>query len=155
MADGFIRTGPADVERMREDLRLAEEAARAAGRDPSRLGFAQRQNAFPWVDGDAWDVVRGGAAHQTGVYRGWAAGGDTPGKGFVIGQVDDATLRTLTPAGQPEELVRILRPQVEAFGERKDFHLIFRLHYPGMAFETAAGAVELFGERVLPALKGT
>ena len=43
---------------------------------------------------------------------------------------------------------------VAAHGSRKEFDLIVRLHYPGMAFDTAARAVELFGERVLPALKG-
>jgi hypothetical protein len=43
---------------------------------------------------------------------------------------------------------------VEAFGSRREFHLIVRLHYPGMDFETASRAVELFAERVLPALKG-
>ena len=43
---------------------------------------------------------------------------------------------------------------VAAYGSRKEFDLIVRLHYPGMAFDTAARAVELFGERVLPALKG-
>jgi len=47
-----------------------------------------------------------------------------------------------------------LRPLVEAFGSRKEFHLIVRLHYPGMDFDTASRAVELFAERVLPALKG-
>jgi hypothetical protein len=43
---------------------------------------------------------------------------------------------------------------VEAFGDREHFHLVVRLHYPGMELETAARSVELFGEEVLPALKG-
>jgi hypothetical protein len=43
---------------------------------------------------------------------------------------------------------------VEAFAERREFHLIVRLHYPGMDFDTASRAIELFGEQVLPALRG-
>jgi len=51
-------------------------------------------------------------------------------------------------------VARALRPLVEAFGARREFHLVVRLHYPGMDFEAASRAVELFGEEVLPALKG-
>src|SRR5437867_10696023 len=47
-ADGYIRTRGGDVEKMRGDLQLVEEAARQAGRDPSSLGFAQLQNTFAW-----------------------------------------------------------------------------------------------------------
>ena len=64
-------------------------------------------------------------------------------------------MRALTPAGTPAEVLQVLRPMVEAFGSRPGgFHLIVRLHYPGMDFDTAAHAVELFGEHVLPALRG-
>ena len=41
-----------------------------------------------------------------------------------------------------------------AFGDRQ-LHLVVRLHYPGMDFDAAARAVELFGEEVVPALKGS
>ena len=51
-------------------------------------------------------------------------------------------------------MAKTLRPLVDAFGDRREFHLIVRLHYPGMDFETASRAVELFGEEVIPALKG-
>jgi alkanesulfonate monooxygenase SsuD/methylene tetrahydromethanopterin reductase-like flavin-dependent oxidoreductase (luciferase family) len=61
-------------------------------------------------------------------------------------------MRTWTPAGTPEEVLRALRPLAEAFGDR-ELHLIVRLHYPGMDLEPAARAVELFGQEVLPSLK--
>ncbi|MGH2573767.1 MAG: LLM class flavin-dependent oxidoreductase [Actinomycetota bacterium] len=154
LADGYIRTRGGDVDRMNRDLRLAEEAARGTGKDPSSFGFAQLQNVFVWEDGDAWDIVRQGAAHQIGVYGGWEAGGDTPGRGFVVAPTEEEKLRKLTIAGRPQEVVRALRPLVEAFAGRKEFHLIVRLHYPGMDFETASRAVELFGEKAIPALKG-
>jgi probable F420-dependent oxidoreductase len=155
IADGYIRTRGGEVERMRADLKTAEDGARSAGKAASALGFAQLQNVFVWEDGNAWDVVREGAAHQIGVYGGWAAGGDTPGQGFLVGPVDEDSLRRITPSGTPQEVAHVLRPMIEAFGGREEFHLVVRLHYPGMDFDTASRAVELFGERVLPALKGS
>ncbi len=154
LADGYIRTRSGDLERMQRDLQLAEEAARQAGRDASTLGFAQLQNAFVWEEGDPWEVVREGAAHQIGVYSGWDAGSDTPGHGFFVAPPDEETLRRITPTGTPHEVVRALRPFVQAFGGRREFHLIVRLQYPGMDFDTASRAIELFAERVIPALKG-
>jgi hypothetical protein len=63
-------------------------------------------------------------------------------------------MRKVTPAGDTHGVIHALRPIIEAFGGRKEFHLIVRLHYPGMDFETASQAIELFGARVLPSLKG-
>ena len=60
----------------------------------------------------------------------------------------------MTPAGDGHTVLRALRPLIEAFGSRKHFDLVVRLHYPGMNLDTAARAVELFGEEVLPGLKG-
>jgi probable F420-dependent oxidoreductase len=154
IGDGYIRTRSGGLEQMRADARLADEAAREAGKDPSAFGFAQLQNSFVWEDGDVWEVVERGAAHQLGVYGGWAAGSDTPGKGFFVAPMDEETLHRMTPAGTPAEVARALRPMAAAFGDRKEFHLIVRLHYPGMDFDTASRAIELFGEKVLPALKG-
>ncbi len=154
VADGYIRTRGGDVDRMRDDFRIVEDAARAAGRDAPTFPFAQLQNVFVWQDGNAWEIAREGAAHQIGVYGGWAEGGDTPGKGFIVGTTDEQSLRRITPSGTPEDIVRYLRPIVDAFGHR-DFHLIVRLHYPGMNFQTAATAIELFAQRVMPALKGS
>jgi probable F420-dependent oxidoreductase len=154
IADGYIRTRGGNVDRMRHDLHIAEEAARSSGRNSGELTFAQLQNAFVWEDGDAWEVVRPGVEHQIGVYGAWDAGADTPGKDLEVTPPDEELLRKLTPAGTSSEVVAALRPLVEAFAGRREFHLVVRLHYPGMDFETASRAIELFGERVLPALKG-
>jgi len=154
VADGYIRTRGGDVEKMRRDLQIAEEAAKAGGRDPASLSFAQLQNTFAWDEGDAWEVVGKYVGNQLGIYRGWDKGGDTPGKGFLLDPPEEATMRWLTPAGTSQEVGHALRPMVEAFAGRKEFHLIVRLHYPGMDFETASRAMELFAERVIPALKG-
>ena len=155
IGDGYIRSR-GGLDSAREALAWAEEGAREGGKRPGELGFALLQNAFVWEDGDAWPVVRDGAAHQLGVYAAWRGGADTPDHDSLeLPPMDEESLRGLTPAGDRHEVIRALRPLVDAFADRKEFHLVVRLHYPGMDFTTASRAVELFGEEVLPALKGS
>src|SRR6266511_2806622 len=154
IGDGYIRTR-SSPDTWAEGVALAEQGAREAGKDPADLGYAQLQNGFPWADGDAWEVIREGARHHIGVYSGWAEGSDTPGNGFWVSPPPDDVLRHVNPAGPPQEIARTLRQMIEPFRDRKEFHLIIRLHYPGMDFATASRAIELFGEQVIPALKGS
>ena len=154
LGDGYIRSR-SGLDAAREALAWAEQGVRDAGKDPQAYGFAQLQNAFVWDDGDAWAKVRSGAAHQLGVYDAWRDGSDTPDNDRLdVPDLGDRLLRELTPAGSPSEVVTALRPLIDVFGHREEFHLIVRLHYPGMDFETASHAIELFGEEVIPALKG-
>jgi len=153
LGDGYIRSR-GGVDSAKEARALALEGAKEAGKDPASLGFAQLQNAFVWEDGDAWPVVREGAAHQLGVYEGWRAATDTPERPELeVIPPNEETLRMLTPAGTPDDVVRALRPIVGAFADRDEFHLIVRLHYPGMDRDTAAKAIDLFAAKVLPALR--
>ena len=155
IGDGHI-TDAGDLDTVRHAVALMNEGAREAGRDPSRLRLAVMLNAFVADEGvDAWTLVRDGVRHQLGAYTAWDEGDDTPERdGLTPRGVGDADLRTATPAGTPDEVVRALRPTVEGLADAGDVELIVRLHYPGMDLDTAARAVELFGELVLPALKG-
>jgi probable F420-dependent oxidoreductase len=154
LGDGYIRSRGGWLDEMRQGLALAEEGAAQAGKDPAALAFAQLQSAFVWEDGDAFEMVREGAGRHLGVYAAWAEGADTPGKGFWYTPPSDDVIRQFVAAGTPQEVAHRLRPLVDAFASRREFHLIVRLHYPGMDFATASRSVELFGERVIPALKG-
>jgi probable F420-dependent oxidoreductase len=154
VADGYIRTRGGGLDKMKEAFQTVEAGAREAGKDASSMPMAQLQNTFVWEDGDAWEIAGRYVPNQLGIYSGWDAGGDTPEKGFVLAPPDEETMRRVTPTGNAHEVIRALRPMIEAFAGRKEFHLIVRLHYPGMDFDTASRAIELFGERVLPALKG-
>ena len=152
MADGYITDADA-AEEVRPALSMLDEAARSAGRDPRSLGIALIQNAFVATGADAWDIAHAGVAHQLGTYRAWEQGADTSDNDrFEPTPPDEETMRKWTPAGKPEEVLRAVRPLVEAFGDR-ELHLIVRLHYPGMDLEPAARALELFGREVLPELK--
>jgi alkanesulfonate monooxygenase SsuD/methylene tetrahydromethanopterin reductase-like flavin-dependent oxidoreductase (luciferase family) len=153
LGNGYIRSR-SDVENARRALALAEEGARAGGRDPRRLGFAQLKSAFVSEEGDAWERVQEGARHHIGIYSAWDEGADTPGKGFWVSPPDDEELRRIVAAGTSDEVATELRPWVEAFGDRDEFHLVVRLHYPGMELDVAARCVELFAERVMPRLRG-
>jgi probable F420-dependent oxidoreductase len=154
VGDGYIRSRGGGIDEMREALAWAEDGASRAGKDPAALPFAQLQSAFVWEDGDAFDVVREGAGRHLGVYTAWVEGADTPGKGFWYSPPSDEVVRHVIASGSPQEVAHRLRPMVEAFGDRQEFHLVVRLHYPGMDFDTASRAVELFGEKVIPVLKG-
>ncbi|MGH2661132.1 MAG: LLM class flavin-dependent oxidoreductase [Actinomycetota bacterium] len=154
LGDGYITDADA-VEEVGPILSVFDEAARGAGKDPHALGLALIQNVFVSKDGDAWAVARAGVAHQLGAYSAWDAGADTPEKDSLEPlPPNEDTMRKWTPAGTADEVAHALRPLVEVFGDRR-LHLIVRLHYPGMEFDTAAQAVELFGRDVLPALKGS
>jgi probable F420-dependent oxidoreductase len=155
LGDGYIRSR-GDLESTKQAIAWAEEGAREAGKDPADLAFAFLQNAFVWEEGDAWEVVRDGAAHQLGTYAGWRAGTDTPEQPELkVMPPDEETLRKMTPAGDRHEVIRALRPLIDAFASRREFHLVVRLHYPGMDRDTAARSIELFGAEVIPALKGS
>ena len=155
IGDGHI-TDADDLDTVRHAVALMNEGAREAGRDPSRLTLAVMQNAFVADEGaDAWTLVRDGVRHQLGAYTAWDEGDDTPERdGLTPRGVGDDDLRAATPVGTPDEVVRALRPTVEGLADVGDVELIVRLHYPGMDLDTASRAVELFGERVIPALKG-
>jgi probable F420-dependent oxidoreductase len=156
IADGHVNNAE-DLHSVRKAVSLMEEGARAAGRDPSVLQLTLMQNAFVAEERtDAWALVRDGVMHQWGAYDAWDEGHDTPEHDSLEpGAIDEDAARRSTPTGTPEEVAHALRPAVEAFGGRREFELIVRLHYPGMAFDPAARAIELFGEQVIPALKGS
>lgn len=153
LGDGYI-TDDAGIDEVRAAVQTAEDGARQAGRDPRSLGLALLHNAFVAEGGDAWETVRAGVLHQIGAYSAWDEDHDTPDHDSLEPAVrDEGELRRWTPVGTPEEVTRALRPLVDAHGDRPEFHLIVRLHYPGMALETAARAVELFAGEVIPALR--
>lgn len=153
LADGYISDD--EVAAVRRHVALLDEGAREAGRDPKRVAVALLRNVFVSRDGDAWALARDGIAHQLGAYAAWEAGADTADRDDLRpAPPDEADMRAWTTAGTPDEVARALRPAAQAFADRDELHLIVRLHYPGMDFETAARAIELFAAEVAPALRG-
>lgn len=155
IGDGHL-TDFDDAEHLRHAVHLMEDGARGAGRDPGALHLALMANAFIGADpDDAWATVRSGVIHQFGAYEAWAEDHDTPAHDSLEPSVaDERVARAAGVWGTSADVVRAFRPLVEAHAGRANFDLIVRLHYPGMDFDTAARAVEVFGSEVIPALKG-
>lgn len=156
IADGHVSNAEG-LDAVRWAVTKMEEAARSAGRDPTALQLVLMQNAFVTDEGtDAWGLVRSGVLHQWGTYDAWDEGHDTPEHDALVpADVEEDAARRTTPVGTPQEVAGALRPAVDAFGARREFELLVRLHFPGMGFDLVARAVELFGERVIPVLKGS
>lgn len=154
LADGYVRslTGVAiatGLEAGRQAVAWLDECSRAAGREPAPLPVALFQNCFV----GEWESARAGVLHQLGVYRGWHAGTDSPGRPLQVMAPPELEARALTPCGRPHEVLAAVRPLAEAFGSGRELHLVLRLHYPGMRFEDAARAVEECGANVVAGLR--
>jgi probable F420-dependent oxidoreductase len=152
LADGYI-TDATEPENLRHALAVLDEGAASAGRDPRTLAIALTQNAFPWTEGDHWEILRVGLTQQLGAYTAWDEGHDTREHDSLVPAPDEDEARRWTAAGQPEEVVEALTPIVTSHADRDEVHLVVRLHYPGMDLATAARATSLFAAEVAPALR--
>jgi alkanesulfonate monooxygenase SsuD/methylene tetrahydromethanopterin reductase-like flavin-dependent oxidoreductase (luciferase family) len=152
IGDGYLSSRAPDA-RVAEAFAMAAQERSAAGKEgPPRV--AVLKNAFVTEDPEGdWPLIRAGAGHQLGVYTGWRAGTDAPGRPLEIQPPDEDTVRATTAYGTPDEVVEQLRPLVKVLAQYPEGHLILRLHYPGMSAEPAARAVELLARAVAPRLK--
>lgn len=152
IADGYI-SSRAQPDRIRESFEMAAAARREAGRDGLPLA-ALLQNAFVTEDPERdWPMVARGIGHQLGVYAGWRAGTDVPGRPLEVLPPDDDTIRRTTAYGTPTEVSEFLEPLAGVLGAHPDSHLILRFHYPGMEAGPAADAIKLFAREVAPRLR--
>jgi probable F420-dependent oxidoreductase len=152
IGDGFI-SSRGNPERVAQSFELAaEERAKAGLTGPPVVALLQ--NAFVTEDPDRdWPMVRDGIGHQLGVYAGWRAGTDLPGTPLKVVPPAEADIRRTTAFGTPDDVVAYLEPVVEVLGRYPDSHLILRAHYPGMAAEPAARAIELLARHVAPRVR--
>jgi probable F420-dependent oxidoreductase len=154
IGDGYI-SSRANPERVGEAFDMAaSERARAGHAGPPATGVLI--NVWATTDPERdWAMVRAGIGHQLGVYAGWREGTDVPGKPLEVIPPDEDIIRKTAAFGTPDEVVDRLRPYAEKLAEYPESHLVCRIHYPGMNFEQAAPAVELFAREVIPRLRET
>ena len=152
IGDGYI-SSRANPERVAESFALAaEERAKSGKQGPPAV--AVLMNGYVTDDPTRdWPAVRDGVGHQLGVYAGWRAGTDVPGKPLEVMPPDEETIRKTTAFGSPEEVVAGLDPLVKSLADYPESHLIVRLHYPGMDREQGARAIRLFAREVAPRLR--
>ena len=150
IGDGFLASRN-DLDKYRSLVAAFDAGARAAGRDPEGLTIGFLQNAWVSADGQVPEHVVRGAWHQLGTYLAWNET-DTPERPYDLAAVNREVVAQRTASGTPEEVVERMRPWIQEFG-RRDLHAAFRLYYPGMTYDQAAPAVELFANEVIPALR--
>jgi alkanesulfonate monooxygenase SsuD/methylene tetrahydromethanopterin reductase-like flavin-dependent oxidoreductase (luciferase family) len=151
LGDGFLASRN-DLRTFQRLVAAFERGARAAGKDPLQMPIGVLQNAWVSRDGGIPDHVLDGAWHQLGTYVAWRVPNDTPEAPYQLPPLDRQAVVERMAAGKPEQVVQAIRPWLEAYGKR-DLHIVFRLHYPGMTRAEAQPAVELFAQEVIPALK--
>jgi alkanesulfonate monooxygenase SsuD/methylene tetrahydromethanopterin reductase-like flavin-dependent oxidoreductase (luciferase family) len=152
IGDGYI-SSRVELDRLDHALALAASARAAAGLEgPPQV--AVLHNAFVTETPERdWPMVASGIGHQLGVYAGWRAGSDIPGRPLEVMPPEDQDIRGGTAYGTPEEVVASLRPVADVLSRYPVAHLILRLHYPGMEAAPAARAIELLARDVAPALR--
>ena len=154
IADGYI-SSRAQPERVADSFRLAAEARREAGHAGEPLA-ALLQNSFVTEDPERdWPMVAAGIGHELGVYAGWRAGTDVPGRPLEVTPPHPASIRSTTAFGTPEEVAAFLDPVARILGTHEESHLILRFHYPGMDVAPAAESIRLFAREVAPRLRAT
>jgi alkanesulfonate monooxygenase SsuD/methylene tetrahydromethanopterin reductase-like flavin-dependent oxidoreductase (luciferase family) len=154
IGDGYI-SSRAQPQRVARAFEMAAEERQKAGKEgPPIVGLLQ--NAFVTEDPDRdWPLVREGIGHQLGVYAGWNAGTDVPGRPLEVMPPDESDIRRTTAFGTPEDVTGFLTPIAEIFSRYPEGHLVVRFHYPGMPAEPAARSIELFAREVAPRLRKT
>lgn len=150
LADGFIAGPQHDLAAFRELIDAFDDAARAAGRDPSRLAIGLQ--VITWVsrDGEVPLSVRQAMWHKMGTSLRWHAG-ERVRAPDDLPPLDEEMVRRRAFTGTPAQLVARLRPWVDEFAGR-ELHLIVRLQHAGLSGPTVTDAARLFAAEVIPAL---
>lgn len=161
IADGFLASNPT-VDVWRENCAWLRDELDRAGRDPSTFRLALHTGVFPW-DGpeDPWQLIREHAWYIMWKYRDMAVSDrrTTPARLPEHGPSaeDEAAMRAFHCVGSPDEVAAQLRAYEAAAHEHfpgAELHIVARLYLPGIAPEIQWRATRLFGERVLPQLRG-
>jgi probable F420-dependent oxidoreductase len=152
IGDGYI-SSRARPERVAQAFEMAAEERQKAGKHgPPIVGVLQ--NAFVTEDPTRdWPLVRDGIGHQLGVYGGWNAGTDVPGRPLEAMPPEEKDMRRTTAFGTPDDVAGFLTTLAEILGRYPESHLVLRFHYPGMPAEPAARSIELFAREVAPRLR--
>src|SRR5436305_6890293 len=152
IADGYMSgdCSPAvfaqQVEWVREEL-----AARPA--PPDSFDLSLYQPAFPWEDGDGWELLREHRHYLSWKYDDMeqAAGRTAPAPAPPpLTPEAEAGLRQNVLVGTPEQVADGIRAYRDAAGD--DLHFVAQLYWPGMPYGLQREVMRLFAERVMPLL---
>ena len=103
---------------------------------------------------DPWRDIGPGVDHQFAIYARWKAqDAGLPPPGVTGEQAAIAAGRNLMCAGTPEQVTAELGEWVETIAPRRPMRLMVKMHYPGVDTRVTLGSMELFAQKVMPALR--
>jgi alkanesulfonate monooxygenase SsuD/methylene tetrahydromethanopterin reductase-like flavin-dependent oxidoreductase (luciferase family) len=151
LADGYLspQGGLQDTARR---VAVLDDAAAAAGR-ARPLGLA---TASAVCLGPVTEAVARGAVHLTRNYAAWYSSSSDDEGGRAVGRAVSARLDNPTAtllSGSAQEVVDHLAPLAARFAAGRDYHLVVRLHWPGMGRAEAADRIAAFAAEVAPHLR--
>lgn len=160
-ADGYIPSRASDLEEIPDQYRIFKEEK--AKHDEPVGGHEIPVMRYGMVAEDserAWEAMRDGFAYFHHLHTNFRT--TSPDEWFrpedatesfadLLTDEREAELRERALVGTPDEVAEEIREMRDAIGP--DLHLILRLRHPGMEYEEAASAVELFADDVMPRLR--
>lgn len=156
MGDGHFppsaASAEAGVERAKEMLEIRR---RLGVSGPYRFGMFLPIGVGADPD-DGWSKIRDGLLHTRGSYAMWGQGQlDVTSARDEAAKWEDA-VRAGAITGSPEQIVEALAPHVHEIDGLglEDTFVSAILAPPGTPFEVAAEAIETFGSKIIPVLRG-
>lgn len=156
-ADGYIPSRVSGFDDVPAQYRIFKEGKAEA--EPPVGGYELPVMAYGMVAEDretAWERMRDGYAyfhHRHTDYRTtspdeWFKADDPGSFADTLDSDREAALRDRAVFGTPEDVIDWIEGLHDRLGD--DLHLIYRVRHPGVPFDHAAEAVELFAEGVIP-----
>ncbi len=151
LGDGYISPQGSFDDTVRR-VAILDDAAAAAGRT-GLLGLA---TASTVCLGPITESVARGAAHLTRNYAEWYSSSSDEAGGREVGRAVTARIDTPTSgiiSGSAQQVVDRLAPLAARFGAEREYHLVVRLHWPGISRAEGLDRIAAFAEEVAPALR--
>ena len=152
LADGYISPQGSFEDTVRR-VDILDQAAASADR-VAPLGLA---TASTVCLGPITESVARGAVHLTRNYAEWYSSSSDEAGGREVGRAVAARLDAPTAgiiSGSAQQVVDRLAPLAARFGAEREYHLVVRLHWPGMSRSEGLDRIAAFAEQVAPALRG-
>ena len=158
VADGYVLAPGFDREGVADRFAVLTDALEAAGRDPAEFDAYWMQYAFVHEDGReaAWEAIREHYLYTRKAYLEYG-NESVDSEGSLTGEELEERAAELEDEwrshvvhGTPGEVVEQLAPYADCY--EGELHAICQFHHPGMEYEPARRAIELFGEEIIPDL---
>lgn len=159
LGDGWIAAPGWPRDRLADKLDTVREALAAANRDPRDFDVYLMQYLFAHEDGAdaAWAAIRDGYVYVRKKYLEYFSASSDSDLDLTAADIDarleefEADWRSHVIHGTPDTVVE----ELEAYADMwpGELHVILDSHYPGMRFDVAEDAIDLFGREAIPALR--